>query len=251
MNSPLRILLADDEKLARRELKRLLKGADDVEVIGEASNGLEALSMIRELRPDMVFLDIEMPGLSGIELVEKLMEKGPDVNVVMVTAYDHYAVKAFDVKAVDYVLKPVEQERLLESVRRVREKIESGERSAGIERLLEALRSGDRKKLSLRSDESTLIIDADDLVFAYFEEGSVVGVTTGATGTLNYKSLDDLHAALGSGFVRAHRKYLVNLDMIREVIPWFSGSYRLRLKNKSEIPLSRRHAKELREILKF
>jgi two-component system response regulator LytT len=248
----MKTVIVDDEKLARRELRRLLNAVDGIEVAAEAKNGLEAVTVVMKEKPDLVFLDIEMPGLNGLQVAEKLLKKKVAAHVIFVTAYDHYAIKAFEVNAVDYLLKPIVPERLDESIDRARKLLESGASPLGsLEDLVAALAKTANKKLSLRAQKSTVIINAADLIFAHAEQGGISAVTTATSGTLNCQSLDELQEMAGEGFFRAHRAYVVNLDKIREVIPWFSGTYRLRMSNNSEIPLSRNRAKALREILDF
>ncbi len=251
INEPLTVFIADDENLARRELKRLLKRLDGIDMIGEASNGLEALDKITNIKPDLALLDIEMPGLSGLQVAEKLAGAAARTDVIIVTAYDHYAVKAFEIHAVDYVLKPIEPERLSAAVERVRCRVAAGTRAENVDKLLSALNSGKKKKLAIRAGSSSIIINDEDVIFAYIDNGVVNAVTADRTGPLNCRSLDELEELLGKGFLRTHRKYMVNIDKIEEVISWFSGTYRLRLKNNSEIPLSRNQAKELKKILDF
>lgn len=249
---PMKTIIVDDERLARRELRRLLKAIEDVAVTAEANNGIEAVAVIAKERPDLVFLDIEMPGLNGLQVAEKMLRDAIPAHVIFVTAYDHYAIKAFEVNAVDYLLKPIVPERLEESVGRVRRLMEAGAAPLrNIEQLVASLAAPKNKKLSLRSEKSSIIIDAADLIFAHAGQGVVTAVTAARSGTLACQSLDELQELLGDAFFRAHRGYLVNVDEIREVIPWFSGTFRLRMSNNSEIPLSRNRAKELRDILDF
>jgi two-component system LytT family response regulator/two-component system response regulator LytT len=247
------VLIADDEKLARRDLKFLLDSIPDIQVAGEAKNGVEALEKIEKLSPQITFLDIEMPGLNGLQVVEKLIERGIETAVVFVTAYDHYAVRAFDVNAIDYLLKPVAAERLEETLRRIRKRLANNDQPAiDLENLLSAVKSKKVRKLSLRMEESHRIIDEADLIYAVVEKGIVTAITKESRGTLSCDSLDELQRLLhGERFLRVHRSYVVNVDMIQEVIPWFSGTYRLKLKNGSIIPLSRKHVKDLRAVLRF
>jgi two-component system LytT family response regulator/two-component system response regulator LytT len=247
------VLIADDEKLARRDLKFLLKSIPGIKVTGEAKNGVEALEKIEKLAPRITFLDIEMPGLNGLQVVEKLIERGIETTVVFVTAYDHYAVRAFEVNAADYLLKPVAAERLSETLRRIRMQLEDeGQTSVNLESILAAVKSNTVRKLSIRMEESHRIIDEADLFYAVVERGVITAITKDARGTLSCDSLDELQKLLpGERFLRVHRSYVVNVDMIQEVIPWFSGTYRLKLKNGSVIPLSRKHVKDLRAIIRF
>lgn len=252
-NSPLSILIVDDEKLARRDLRFLLKSIEGVNVVGEAKNGVEALELINKLSPELTLLDIEMPGLSGLQVVAKLIKQGFDTAVVFVTAYDHYAVRAFEVNAVDYLLKPVAVERLKAAISRVRKHLAAGEdKSPNLEALLAAINKREVTKLSIRLEESHRIIDEEDLLYAFVERGAVTAVTMESRGVLSCGSLDELQTLLSpERFLRVHRSYVVNVDMIREVIPWFSGTFRLKLKNNAMVPLSRGHVKDLRAILHF
>jgi len=247
------VLIADDEKLARRDLKFLLDSIPDIKVAGEAKNGVEALEKIEKLSPQITFLDIEMPGLNGLQVVEKLIERGIDTAVVFVTAYDHYAVRAFEVNAIDYLLKPVAAERLEETLRRIRKRMQGEDRPpVDLQSVLTAVKSREVRKLSLRMEESHRIIDESDLIYAVVEKGVVTAITRESRGTLACDSLDELQKQLSAErFLRVHRSYVVNVDMIQEVIPWFSGTYRLKLKNGSVIPLSRNHVKSLRAVLRF
>lgn len=248
----LQAVIVDDERLARRELKRLLKSVDGVDVAGEAANGIAALDVIAKANPDLVFLDIEMPGLNGIQVAEKLLADKRRAYVIFVTAYDHYAIRAFEVNAVDYLLKPIVPERLEEAIERARALGGAvGTALENLERLVASISVPKQKKISLRADASSIIVDAGELIFAHAERGVVTAVTATTSGTLACKSLDELETALGDGFFRAHRAYVVNIDKIREVIPWFSGTFRLRMSNNSEVPLSRARAKLLRNIIDF
>jgi two-component system response regulator LytT len=247
------VLIADDEKLARRDLKFLLDSIPGIHVAGEAKNGVEALEKIEKLSPQITFLDIEMPGLNGLQVVEKLIERGVETAVVFVTAYDHYAVRAFEVNAIDYLLKPVASERLEETLRRIRKRMDNeGQPAIDLDSLLSAVKTREVRKLSLRMEESHRIIDEADLIYAVVEKGVITAITRESRGTLACDSLDELQKLLsGERFLRVHRSYVVNVDMIQEVIPWFSGTYRLKLKNGSVIPLSRKHVKDLRAVLRF
>ncbi len=249
----LTVLLADDEKLARRDLRYLLKSITGVTVVGEAKNGVEALERIEKLSPQLTLLDIEMPGLNGLQVVEKLTKKGLETEVVFVTAYDHYAVRAFEVNAVDYLLKPISLERLEETIQRVRKRLDDGGVSViNLEGLISSMKRKEVRKLTIRMEESHHVIDEDELVYAVVEKGVVTAVTKDTKGVLSCESLGELETLLPKErFLRVHRSYVVNIDMIQEVIPWFSGTFRLKLKNGSVVPLSRTHAKDLRAILHF
>jgi two-component system LytT family response regulator/two-component system response regulator LytT len=254
----LRALIVDDEKLARRELRRLLEAVSEVEVVGEAKNGLEALERIEALKPDLVFLDVEMPGLDGIGVAERLVEEDRRPHVVFVTAYDHYAVKAFEVNAVDYLLKPVDPERLQEAVERAGRAREEGGGGEALEKLLAQWRGGSEasddppvRRLTLRVEGTLRVVDPPEVLYASVEDGVVVAATPSFKGAMGCESLEEALRLLGPRFRRVHRKFVVNLEAVDEVIPWFSGTYRVRLHTGKEIPVSRGHAKELRKVLRF
>jgi two-component system LytT family response regulator/two-component system response regulator LytT len=251
---PLRVLVADDEPLAREELCFLLASFPEVEVAGQAANGLEAVELVRELGPDLLFLDIEMPGLDGFEVVRELMS-GEDVpQVVFVTAYDQYAIKAFEVNAIDYLLKPVDKGRLRQAVTRALKRKREGEPiEAQLQRLLGALERGSaHKRVVVKVGERFLLVDASDIVYAAVEEGIIRIVTDRVSGTSNLRTLEELSAVLDpSVFWRVHRAYVVNLHRIQEVIPWFNRTVQLKMADRAgtEIPVSRSQTRRLKEHL--
>ncbi|MBI4467050.1 MAG: response regulator [Acidobacteria bacterium] len=258
MPAAISALIVDDEKPAREELAYLLKGIPDVNVIGQARNGLEAVNLIKEKSPDLVFLDVQMPGLDGFGVLKKLVDKKVKLpQIVFATAYDHYAVQAFEVHAVDYLLKPFDKARVSKSISRARKLLESqppvGER---LESLLDhiGLRTGRPAKLLLNTNQRLLLVDADDMVYATIEDGLITLVTRELEGTSNYRTLEDLQGSLDANqFWRAHRSYLVNINHIKEVVPWFKSSYQLRMDDRrgSEVPVSRAQTRRLRELLKL
>ena len=248
-------LIVDDEKLARDELAFLLQSFPELEVIGTASNGLEALERIEAGSPDLVFMDVHMPGLDGLGAVRKMIAAGGDLpHFVFATAYDQYAVEAFEVNAVDYLLKPIDKERLAVSIERARKKSETPQ---PLEKLLAQMKgrvSPPRTKLLVQSNNRMLLVDAEEVIYAVTREGLIHVVSTPVEGRSNYKTIEELHSNLDStGFWRPHRSYLVNIDKIKEVIPWFKSTYRLRMSDKSqtEVPVSRAQTKRLRELFKL
>jgi two-component system response regulator LytT len=249
----LRVLIVDDEAPARRDLRRICGKLDDVEIVGEGSEGLEAVKLIRKLAPDAVLLDIQMPGLDGFQVVSRIadMERAPAI--IFVTAYDQYAIKAFEVHAVDYVLKPVEEKRLAQAIERSR-RIRGGvEPRPDLDALLEAV-GALPMRLAVRQGESLIMIDVDDILYATVSGGSIKVVALELEGTVSFRSLDELERELASKrFMRVHKSYLANIGRIHEITPWFSGSYKLRMAGKGGpvIPLSRAQARELRKLLKW
>ena len=257
----LRTVVVDDEQLARDELCFLLSKLAGVEVVAQAANGVEALDVIEEQAPDLVLLDVQMPGLTGFEVARRLLNGGFESHLVFVTAYDQHAVEAFDVNAVDYILKPVESARLETAIERVRKRMQpergaSRPSGADLDRLLQALgeRNGRREQLAVKVGDRFLLIHADEVVHASVEDDVITVVTNSLSGTSNYRTLDELQTRLDPGvFWRVHRSHLVNINKIREIVPWFSRNYILKMKDAkgTEIPVSRSQTKRLREYLRL
>ena len=259
---PLRTIVVDDEQLAREELCFLLGQLGGIDVVAQASNGIEALRVIEEHAPDVVTLDIQMPGLTGFEVARRLGRAGVDSHVVFVTAYDQHAIEAFEVNAVDYLLKPVEAGRLATAIERVRKRIQSDRPSAprtkpeDLERLLHLLgeRQDRREQLAVKIGDRFLLIQADEVVHASVEDEVITVVTNSLSGTSNYRTLDELQTRLDPAvFWRVHRSHLVNINKIKEIVPWFSRNYMLKMKDGkgTEIPVSRTQTKRLREYLRL
>lgn len=250
-------LVVDDERLAREELCYLLESFSDVRVVGQAANGLEAVSLVDQLHPDMVFLDIQMPGLDGFQVVRELLNR-PDVpRFVFVTAYDQYAIRAFEVNAVDYLLKPVEKARLNEALTRTRRLIGEGKPIIDqIERLLgniERTAHPSRRQVVKVADRF-MLVDSKDIYFATVDGGTILVATEQWTGTSNVRTLEELMEGLDPQlFWRVHRSYVVNIQRIKEVIPWFNRTLQLKMadKKESEIPVSRSQTRRLKDYLKL
>jgi two-component system, LytTR family, response regulator LytT len=254
---PISCIIVDDEHLALEELNFLLDSIPDVKVIGQGRNGLEAIRLVEELEPDLLFLDIEMPGLNGFKVVEKLVMRDELPQIVFVTAYDQYAVRAFEVNAVDYLLKPVEKSRLEKAVQRARRQLETEVVSdSRIKNLLHMMApaSPKRAKLLVKDKNRNILVDSDEVIFATVSEGIISLTTKELTGETNYRTLEDLQADLDpDSFWRVHRSYLVNINKIVEVVPWFNRTLQLKMgdKKQTEIPVSRSHSKRLKEYLKL
>jgi two-component system, LytTR family, response regulator LytT len=247
-------VVIDDEKLALEELLYLLKDYPEVEVIGSADNGLQGAEIIEKLEPDVVFLDVQMPGLDGMGVIRKLREESEELPYfVLVTAYDTYAIEAFKVEALDYLLKPVEKSRLDQTIQRVQRLF--GEHRAAAEPFSMTPRAKEqRTKILVKNAGRSFIVDAQDIVYATIDEGIITIVTSSVEGESNYKTIEELQSNLdGETFWRVHRSYLVNINRIREVIPWFKSSYQIRMddKKQTEIPVSRVQTKRLRSLLKL
>jgi two-component system, LytTR family, response regulator len=254
----IRTLLVDDEELARSTLKRALAAApgfEGFEIIGEASNGLEALEEIEEHRPDLIFLDIEMPGFSGFEVIQQLSMAQPGAlpAIVFVTAYDEYAVRAFEANALDYLLKPVQPERLQRALGRVRQRL-AGRSSGGFAeqnaRISEIVtqRAGPVKRLAARRGKRIVIVPLREVIRIEIED-KLVFVCTAKERLLIDKSIGELETMLQPGFLRISRGELVNVEMVRELAPYFSGTWRVKLTNGEERDVSRERAKQLKEAM--
>ena len=252
-------LIVDDEKPARDELAYLLRSFPEIHLVGQGKNGVEALALIKEHSPDLVFLDVQMPGLNGFGVIKKLIDRKMKVpHIVFATAYDNYAVQAFEVNAVDYVLKPFDKGRIAKAIQRAKRMIEA--KSSPAEQLetlvtrLGAVKPAHPVKLLVKTQQRLLLVDADEVVFASIQGGLISVFTRESEGTSNYRTLEELQASLDSEiFWRAHRSYLVNINHIKEVVPWFKSSYVLKMddRKQSEVPVSRAQTKRLRELLKM
>jgi len=268
-------LIIDDEQLARAELRYLLDSVGGVDVVAEGSNGIEAVDLVEEHRPDLVFLDVQMPGLDGFQVIQRLMDRnrtqaaaGRETEalpqIVFATAYDQYAVRAFDVNAVDYLLKPFDQTRVRQAVERVRgrmpaeaaggaaqEKATESQLDALLRLLNRPQGAAQPAKLIVQAQSRLLLIDQAEICYAAIDEGVIRVVTQVFEGHSKCRTLEELLELLDPAlFWRAHRGFVVNINHIREVVPWFKSSYQLRMNDKkqTEIPVSRAQTKRLREL---
>ncbi len=253
--STISAVLVDDEKLASDELAYQLRDFPDIEVVATAANGLEALDLIEDLEPDLVFMDVQMPGMDGMTVIRKLRDRQvPLPHFVLATAYDQYAVEAFGLEALDYLLKPVEAERLTACVERARKAIRERQRDSQLDEKDDPKPALQRTKLLIKAGQRNYIVDVKDVVYATIEDGLITVVATGVEGQSNYRTIEELQSNLDPEvFWRVHRSYLVNIHKIREVIPWFKSSFQLKMddKNQTEIPVSRVQTKRLRALLKL
>jgi two-component system response regulator LytT len=270
-------LIIDDEQLARDELQYLLDGAGGVNVLAQGRNGIEAVDLIETHHPDLVFLDVQMPGLDGFAVLKKLLEHNhgdPLPQIIFATAFDQYAVRAFDVNAIDYLLKPFDRARVLQALDRARTRLQelqgNGEgpspqespltpdtRIDALLRLIEQQHSGVRpysSKIVIQAQSRLLLIDQKDICHASIDEGVISVVTATIEGQSKCRTLEELLELLDpSLFWRAHRSYVVNINHIKEVVPWFKSSYQLRMddRKQTEIPVSRAQTRRLRELFKL
>lgn len=242
-------VIIDDERLAREELKSILSGFNEIDIIGEAQNGEKGIELINELDPDLIFLDVNMPGMTGFEMLKKLDEIP---HVIFVTAYDEYAIKAFEVNALDYLLKPIDPDRLSESIDKLNKKEDHEfESSVSIE-----LNRKDRK---LTLEDQVFIKDGEKCYFVALSEirmlesdGNYVKVYFGKNRPLILRSLNSFEERLDSSyFFRANRKFIVNLQWVDKVENWFNGGLQLELKTGDKIEVSRRQAIRFKDIFSF
>jgi two-component system LytT family response regulator/two-component system response regulator LytT len=270
---PITALIIDDEQLAREELKYLLDTTGSVEVVAQGANGIEAVELIREYQPDVVFLDVQMPGLDGFAVLKQLIEHHDRLpQIIFATAFDQYAVRAFDVNAIDYLLKPFDKARVLQAIERARLRLQETAQTEGeslgggggggikldaLIRLIEQQQQNPRThsgKIVLQAQSRLLLIDQKDICFASIDEGIISVATQTIDGQSKCRTLEELLELLDpSIFWRAHRSYVVNINHIKEVVPWFKSSYQLRMddKKQTEIPVSRAQTKRLRELFKL
>jgi two-component system LytT family response regulator/two-component system response regulator LytT len=255
---PLTALIIDDEQLARDELNYLIKNLDGIDVVAQGKNGVEAVNLIREHSPDLVFLDVQMPGLDGFGVIKKLLDKKVAMpQFIFATAFDQYAVKAFEVNAIDYLLKPFDKKRVAQAIDKVktRKKAElqaPGDKLDALVRLLEAQQPQSKtSKVMIRAAGRLMLVDQKDICYASIEDGVISVVTSNMEGQSNCRTLEELLDSLDpKQFWRAHRGFVVNINRIKEVVPWFKSSYQLRMddKKQTEVPVSRAQTKRLREL---
>ena len=252
----LKAVVVDDEQLAREELCYMLEQLGTVEILAQAGNGLEAVGVVERFTPDVVFLDVQMPGLNGFEVAHRLIHNGSSPNIIFVTAFDKHAIEAFEVNAVDYLLKPVEAARLEQAVERAKQRVAQVPLNDQVERIVRLMseQQSKRERVAVKVGERFLLIQADEIIYASLTDDSINIVTSQLAGTSNFRTLDELQARLDpSIFWRVHRSHLVNINKVKEIVPWFSRNYILRMKDAkaTEIPVSRAQTKRLREYLRL
>ncbi len=248
MGANITVLVVDDEALARARMKELLAGLDGVECVGEAANGFEAVEKIPELSPDVVILDIQMPGMDGFGVVEALND--PPL-IIFATAFDEYAIKAFEVNSIDYLLKPIAADRLAEALERAKKFLASGpELDDQIEKIAGLVRGRTVERLPVMKGKRIVLVDVADIVWVGVTD-ELVFVHTKEGRFLVNATMADLEKRLDPAvFFRTHRSSIVNLNHVTEIVPWFGGKYKVVVDDAggSELTLSRARAKSLREI---
>jgi two-component system LytT family response regulator len=251
----LRTLIVDDEPIARRVLREELEQIDEVEIAGEAEDGISALAAVRKFSPDLVFLDLQMPGLGGFDVIRKLPQAGHIPLVVIVTAFDQYAVQAFEAGAIDYLLKPVGQDRLAQAVDRATKLCARpaavAEQLGNIQEIAESSSGRTVRKIVARSGDEYLLLNAEE-VFAFQAEGDLVWIVTAKKRYLATQSLKVIQDKLyNTRFRRIHRKALVNLDHVRKMSTLSSQRWLITLSNGQEFIVSKRQVRNVRQLLSW
>jgi DNA-binding LytR/AlgR family response regulator len=250
----IRALVVDDEKLARDRLAGFLTGLPEVQLVGQAGDGGEALEIIEQERPDLVFLDVQMPGMDGFEVLKALRQPRP--HVVFATAYDDHAIRAFEVGAVDYLLKPFGRARVQDTVERVRARLATDRPGPDLERMLRRLEDQQKVHVSqvpVHAGKRILILPVAEVLWFAVEYRLVYAHTRERAFMTNY-TLRELEERLDPGvFFRAHKSSLVNLEHVKEIVPVFGGRYKLVMRDQagSEVALSRAQARALRGRLRW
>jgi two-component system LytT family response regulator len=250
----MRVLIVDDEPAARRKVLRFLQEHDDVEVIGEASSGEEAIARINSEHPDLVFLDVQMPGAGGFDVVEAIAASDAVPSIIFATAHDEHAVRAFEVNALDYLLKPFDRERFDRALTRARKSVSGADGSAQTHllALLDSIRPAGRyaRRLLVPFEGRSVFVSVSEIVRLESDRNNVEIFTRRGTFTLRI-TLEALEEKLDpEQFVRIHRSHIVNLDAVKEIHPWFHGDYKAKLHDGTELMWSRRYATRRPELLK-
>jgi two-component system response regulator LytT len=247
----LKAYIVDDEPLARDELTYILRRLKQVEVVGEADSIERTLEEIRTLRPDVVFLDIQLAEDSGLDLARRLLEYEHRPAVVFATAYDEYALKAFELEAIDYVLKPFDEERIRQTVDKLT-RLKLGRQIGQPDRSERKTASPEKTdKLAILEDERFILVSIGKIVSIHSTEGKTIIVTDDRQYTVTEPLVSFEQKLQGTSIVRVHRAFLVNLDAIVEIQPWFHSTYNLVMKDGSKVPVSRTHIKELKQFIGF
>jgi two-component system LytT family response regulator len=252
-SKPIRVLIVDDEPLARKRLRELLKDDSEIVIVGECANGAETLSATREVAPDLIFLDVQMPGIDGLAVSESLNGSGSPL-VVFVTAYEQYAVRAFDAQAVDYLLKPFDRARFTRALGRAKERLREKDRYDVNRRILGLLSEIKDKpqyldRLVIKNNDRVFVLKTDEIDWIE-AEGNYVRIHFGKQSSLMRETLTRLAEQLDPRkFPRIHRSRLVNIDHIQELQPWSHRDWRIILRSGAELRLSRNYRDRLHQLL--
>lgn len=237
----LKVYIVDDEPLARDELRYLLLRSKQVEITGEAESFEEAFEAISADQPDLVFVDIEISDHNGLQLAKRLQELNPIPSIVFATAYDEFALQAFDLGASDYILKPFDEKRIQQTIEKII--LQKTKRNPAI--------STNPKRIAVSLEGRILLIDCESILYMTSAEGKCTIFTDNQAYTIS-ETLIMLEKKLsGSIFLRVHRSYLVNVEHISEIEPWFNSTYNITMKNGVKVPVSRTYVKDLKELIGF
>ncbi len=245
-----KVLIVDDERLSRRRVRRLLSLEPDCEVAGECANGMEALAALGHSRPDIVFLDVQMPEMDGFEVARSMTESKP--LVIFTSAYDEYALRAFEVQAFDYLLKPFDGRRFRESLHRARSRVEcdrSGQRERRGQTETQSTGRVSPDRIAVRNNGRVVFVKIADIDWIEAADNYVC-LHSGRDTHIVRETMNELEARLDPAqFLRTHRSSIVNLDRIRELQPWFRGDYRVILRDGTELTLTKNHREKLESRL--
>ena len=248
----IRCLIVDDEYPAREELKYILSKTTKVTVVGEATHGAEALELSRQLKPDLIFLDIQMPQMSGIDVARELIKENHIPIIIFVTAYDRFALEAFEVSAVDYLLKPLSEKRLLGRVDKIASMRENKDSylTDSLDRLIKEMRPIFPIRLSVYYNNKLLPIDTKDIIYITIEGKDTTIFTINGKYKAN-NNLSEIYTKLDPHiFFRSHKSYILNLNFIESIEPWFNSTFNINLRNNKDIvPVSRKYSKRFKEIM--
>lgn len=243
MSKSLRVIIIDDEPYSRRELEHLLREYEEVDIIAEAGSGEEGLGKIMLLEPDLVFVDMEMPRMTGMELVEAIQKLKAVPKIVFATAFPDYAIQAFRFEALDYLLKPFSPDELAVTMKRVYKSLNISTEKASGEKI---------SRLAVEHQEKIIYLSPESIIVAIAEEGDTVIVTKDNRYPIKTSLKELERKLLPHHFFRTHKSYLVNLQAVQQLIPWFNGAYQLKLVGvQDEIPVSRNYIKALRKELEL
>jgi len=246
------VLIADDEAPARRKLARFLNEHGDIEIVAEASNGVDAVDLIAMTKPELVFLDIRMPDLDGLGVAQAVAQSEKPPAIVFVTAFDQYAIDAFEVSALDYLLKPYDRERFDRALTRARRTMANTQNGTHIADVVAKLRKEDRyvKRILIPNDGRSFFIPVAQIARLESDGNNVTVYARNGTYSLR-STLDAIEARLDPElFARVHRSHVVNIDEIAEINPWFHGDYKIVMRDGSEIAWSRRYAAKRPDLLR-
>ncbi|WP_209121375.1 LytTR family DNA-binding domain-containing protein [Alkalihalobacillus sp. BA299] len=243
MNNKIRTIIIDDEPFSRDELKFLLENDSDVEIVAEADSGEKGLEMIMTKNPDVIFVDIEMRQMSGLDLAKTIQNMKKIPLIIFATAYPNYAAKAFRVEALDYLLKPFDEEQLQETMKRVKDRLSFNEKNE---------QTSPIAKLAVEDEGRIVYLSPSEISYLYREERETIICTKDRKFSLKAPIKELEEKLKGYPFFRTHKSYLVNLDKVEQLIPWFNGAYQLKVVGKKdEIPVSRNYVKSLRAHLEL